>query len=480
MVHAHVSNILLLATLIPIPKDKLGDLSASNNYRSIAISSLILKVFDWIIILLFGESLGLDDLQFSCQKNCSTTMCTWMVIEGISYFIRNGSEVFTCTMDMTKAFDMVRHSVLFGKLINQNLSAIFSRLLMRMYTLQYANVCWNGKRSHCFKMNNGVKQGAVLSAILYCIYMNDLYKKLREKKTGCWINGDFVGIVGYADDNFLMSPTLDGLQEMLDTCEEYANEHNLTFSTNDNPNKSKTKCMAFLRKKRTLANMTLCEKKLPWVDYVRHLGNTIVNNIDGMSQDIIEKRAQYITRNNELLQEFSFAHPSTKCLINNVFNTHFNGSSLWNLFNNASEKLEKSWNVSQRLIFSLPRETHKYLIEPVSETQHIKQSLMKRFSRFSNMISGSKKNAMLNLYNNVSQDCQSTTGYNLRRIMLHSDLTHNKGKYKDQPPYYAVPPNQTWRINLVKELVNINSGRLHLINFSKEDISCLMQYGCCT
>ena len=75
--------------------------------------------------------------------------------------------------------------------------------------------------------------------------MNDLYKKLREKKTGCWINGDFVGIVGYADDNFLMSPTLDGLQEMLDTCEEYANEHNLTFSTNDNPNKSKTNVWLF-------------------------------------------------------------------------------------------------------------------------------------------------------------------------------------------------------------------------------------------
>ena len=160
---------------------------------------------------------------------------------------------------------------------------------------------------------------------------------------------------------------------MLDTCEEYANEHNLTFSTNDNPNTSKTKCMAFLKKKRTLTNMTLCRKKLPWVESAKHLGNTIVNNIDGMSQAIIEKRAQYITRNNELLQEFSFAHPTTKCVINNVFNTHFSGSSLWNLFNNASEKLEKSWNVSQRLIFSLPRETHKYLIEPVSETKHIKQ-----------------------------------------------------------------------------------------------------------
>ena len=81
-----------------------------------------------------------------------------------------------------------------------------------------------------------------------------------------------------------------------------------------------------------------------------------------MNQDILEKRDQYITRKNELMQEFSFAHPSTKCFINNVFNTHFNGSSLWNLFNTASERLEKSWNVSQRIMFALPRETHRYQV----------------------------------------------------------------------------------------------------------------------
>ena len=108
-----------------------------------------------------------------------------------------------------------------------------------------------------------------------------------------------------------------------------------------------------------LKELTLCGKKLPWVEYVKHLGNTIVNNVDDMSQDTAEKRAQYMARNNELLQEFSFAHPITKCLINNIFNTHFTGSSLWNLFNKATEKLEKTWNVSQRIMFALPRETHK-------------------------------------------------------------------------------------------------------------------------
>ena len=88
--------------------------------------------------------------------------------------------------------------------------------------------------------------------------MNSLFERLREQNTDCWINGDFVGILGYCDDNFLLSPTLDGLQEMRNTRADYAFEHNLTFSTNDNPEKSKTKCMAFLHKKRPLEELTLC------------------------------------------------------------------------------------------------------------------------------------------------------------------------------------------------------------------------------
>ena len=44
LIHGHVSIILLLATLVPLIKDKLENICASKNYRSIAISSLILKI----------------------------------------------------------------------------------------------------------------------------------------------------------------------------------------------------------------------------------------------------------------------------------------------------------------------------------------------------------------------------------------------------------------------------------------------------
>ena len=126
-------TVILLATLVPIVKDKLGNICSSDNYRSIAISSLILKIFDWVIILLYGDKLGLDQLQFSYQSNISTNMCTWMAIETIDFFTKNGSDVYVCTMDMSKAFDKVKHSLLFKKLVSKALPEIYLSLLIVMY-----------------------------------------------------------------------------------------------------------------------------------------------------------------------------------------------------------------------------------------------------------------------------------------------------------------------------------------------------------
>ena len=51
LIHGHVSHALLLATLVPIIKDKLGSSTSSKNYRSIALSSLVLKLIDWIFLI---------------------------------------------------------------------------------------------------------------------------------------------------------------------------------------------------------------------------------------------------------------------------------------------------------------------------------------------------------------------------------------------------------------------------------------------
>ena len=136
-----------------------------------ALSSIILKVFDWVVILLFGKSLNLDTLQFSYQKHCGTNMCTWLVVESISYFLRSGSQVFATFMDMKKAFDMVNQSLLFKQLRDRNLPPIFTRLLIVMYISQTDKVKWENHLSDSFSVTNVVKQGAVLLAISFCKYI---------------------------------------------------------------------------------------------------------------------------------------------------------------------------------------------------------------------------------------------------------------------------------------------------------------------
>ena len=162
-------------------------------------------------------------------------MCTWLAVETISYSTRRGGEVFTCQADKTKAFDLVQHSKLFQKLLEKKLSRIFLRLLIIMYRLQFAKVRWNGNVSETFSLRNGCKQGAVLSGILYNFYVNELFMRLRVRKSGCWIGLHYVGMVGYADDDWLIAPSITALQDMLNTCEEFNVEHGLKFSTDKNP-----------------------------------------------------------------------------------------------------------------------------------------------------------------------------------------------------------------------------------------------------
>ena len=129
-IHGNVSQRLLLATLVPIVKDKLGDLYSSKNCRSFAISSLLLKLLDWVILINYGHLLKCNDFQFGFQENNNTSLCSWVVYETIDHYIRNGNTVFGCLVDCTKAFDTVRHSTLFRKLLDAKVQAIIIRLLI--------------------------------------------------------------------------------------------------------------------------------------------------------------------------------------------------------------------------------------------------------------------------------------------------------------------------------------------------------------
>ena len=132
LIHGYIPKELVFCSLKPIIKDKLGDKFNSDNYRAIGSSSLILKVLDWVIFILFESNLKPSELQFGFQKKNSTTMCSWTVIETINYFNNRETPVYSCFLDLSKAFDLVDFAKLFCKL-KDRISYIFIRLLAYIY-----------------------------------------------------------------------------------------------------------------------------------------------------------------------------------------------------------------------------------------------------------------------------------------------------------------------------------------------------------
>ncbi len=198
---------MILGTMVPIPKNKKKSLCNSDNYRAIALSSII-----------------------GFKNNLSTTQCTFCMMETVNYYNFNRSNVYVLLLDASKAFDRVKYCKLFRELSNRQMSPLVKRLLMYMYTDQRLQVRWGDEMCSQFGVVNGVKQGGVLSPLLFAVYIDGLLIRLEETSVGCHMGIRFIGALAFADDLNLLAPTLSGLKILIDVCEKYAKEFNIKFN----------------------------------------------------------------------------------------------------------------------------------------------------------------------------------------------------------------------------------------------------------
>ena len=97
---------------------------------------------------------------------------------------------------------------------------------------------------------------------------------LKKNDIGCHVGSHFCGAFGYADDIMLLSPSVSGLQNMLDCCSEFASTYNVKF------NPSKSKCITFSQKKNIGSpELYMNDIKLDNVQLVKHLGHIITSDL---------------------------------------------------------------------------------------------------------------------------------------------------------------------------------------------------------
>ena len=86
---------LLKSSIISIPKDGTASLTTSDNYRGISLFNALCKLFDNVILVLYGDELQSSDMQFGYKQGHSTTLCTLIYKEVVHHYLNSGSNVYS-------------------------------------------------------------------------------------------------------------------------------------------------------------------------------------------------------------------------------------------------------------------------------------------------------------------------------------------------------------------------------------------------
>ena len=136
-----------------------------------------------------------------------------------------------------------------------------------------------------------------------------------------------------------------------------------------------------------------------------------------------------------------------------------------------------------RKLLRLPFNTHRYFLEPISQSTHVRHLFYSRFLKFTDSLRLCQKANVRNLYQILKHDCRSNIGLNLRKILLLS----GKSRIKDITPdgikglvYVSILSLDHWKIKIVKEIQEVLHGDLEVNEFSRDAIEEIKEFICTT
>ena len=191
------------------------------------------------------------------------------------------------------------------------------------------------------------------------MYCDPLLSRLQALGVGCQLGGLYVGAVMYCDDLLLLAPNRRAMVMMMEEVEKFAESSNITFSTDLEPTKSKSKVIFVCGKETRLpkpAPISLCGQLLPYVSTASHLGHKL-HESGLMDHDARVKRAQYIGELVEVRETYSFASPVEVLRAADLYCSSYYGSLVWDLSSNAAKQFFNCWTTNVKLTWNLPRNT---------------------------------------------------------------------------------------------------------------------------
>lgn len=229
------------------PLHKKGSRKLVNNYRGISLLNVISKIYSSIInerlTKFCAKTKAIPEAQAGFRKGYSTIDNVFTLQSLVTkYLTKSRGRFYSLFVDFSKAFDCVQREKLLYLLLSMGLHGKMFRSLKGMYKEVKAAVCVGNKITEYFECISGVRQGCILSPLLFSMFLSELQSDLTKcDARGIDVFADTVGIFSlmYADDIALVADTVIDLQKKVNCLEKYCNKWGLTV------NMDKTKVVVF-------------------------------------------------------------------------------------------------------------------------------------------------------------------------------------------------------------------------------------------
>ena len=264
-----VPSVFKKSTIVPVPKKAI--VTKLNDYRPVALTSVIMKVFERFVLKFLQKATAtiLDPHQFAYRSNRSVDDA---VALGLHYVLQHLEHTHTYArilfVDYSSAFNTIIPNKLYKKLMDMGIVKSMCDWLLDFLLFRPQSVKIGTSQSAMSVLSTGAPQGCVLSPLLFTLFTND-----------CVSHDNSVKIIKFSDDT-----TVEGLIKNNDeTCyrEEvgklvvWCQDNNLEL----NVSKTKEIVVDFRTNPPVLTPLTINNEDVEQVDSFKFLGTTISKDL---------------------------------------------------------------------------------------------------------------------------------------------------------------------------------------------------------
>uniref|UniRef100_A0A669CDW9 Reverse transcriptase domain-containing protein n=1 Tax=Oreochromis niloticus TaxID=8128 RepID=A0A669CDW9_ORENI len=258
------------STIIPVPKKP--TITGLNDYRPVALTSVVMKSFERLVLAHLKDITGhqLDPLQFAYRANRSVDDAVNM---GLHYILqhldRPGTYARVLFVDFSSAFNTIVPELLSSKLSQLSVSLATCQWITSFLTDRKQQVRRLGEiTSETRSLSIGAPQGCVLSPLLFSLYTND-----------CTSKNSAVKLLKFADDTTVIGLIQDGdesaYRQEVERLVLWCSQHNLELNTL----KTVEMTVDFRRHPSTLPPLTISDSPVSTVKIFKLLGTTISQDL---------------------------------------------------------------------------------------------------------------------------------------------------------------------------------------------------------